>query len=236
MNGYAVTAQFYDVMADDQHSGVDAQIAAALAGLDTTAGPVADIGAGTGLTTRVIATTLPDAEILAIEPDAAMRPALTARVWSDLDLRRRVSILPMGIMDAPLPATIAGAVLSASLVHFSPEERVRLWALLADRLVAGGRVIVEVQCPLAVAIPEMQMGSGRVGRVEYEGRVSAELLDEQRQRWCVTYRTVLDGRELACDRATYDCWTISADQIAAEATAAGLVGRSDGELVILEPR
>jgi len=236
MNGYAVTAQFYDVMADDQHSAVDTQIAAALTGLDTTAGPVVDIGAGTGLTTRVIATTLPDADIFAVEPDPSMRCALMARVWSAPDLRRRVSIIPMGIMDAPLPATIAGAVLSASLVHFSPKERAKLWALLANRLVAGGRVIAEVQCPYAVAIPQMQMVGSRIGRVEYEGQASAELLDEQRQRWCVTYRSVLDGKELACDSATYDCWTISADKIVAEASAAGLVGRADGNLVILDLR
>lgn len=75
MSGYAITAQFYDAMAGELHAAVDARIAAALAGFETDGAPVIDIGAGTGLTTRVIARALPEAGILAIEPDPAMRPA-----------------------------------------------------------------------------------------------------------------------------------------------------------------
>lgn len=98
MTGYAVTAQYYDPLAATGHAEVDAQIAAALAGLETKAGPVLDIGAGTGLTTALIAASLPEAEVWAIEPDPAMRPALMTRVWNDPDLRRRVTILPFAAL------------------------------------------------------------------------------------------------------------------------------------------
>ncbi|MEO1367482.1 MAG: class I SAM-dependent methyltransferase, partial [Acidobacteriota bacterium] len=124
---YAITAQFYDAVAADQRAAVDAEIATALRGLDVRSGPVVDVGAGTGLSTRLIARALPEAEVLAVEPDPAMRAALMTRIWSDPDLRARVSIVPSDLSSAPLPAVIAGCVASASLVHFDPPRRRALW-------------------------------------------------------------------------------------------------------------
>lgn len=234
-SGYAITAQYFDAMAGEAHAGVDAQIAEALAGLDAAPGPVIDVGAGTGLTSRVIASALPQAEIWAIEPDPAMRPALMTRVWSDLDLRRRVTILPMTALEAPLPPVIAGAVLSASLVHFSPEDRRRLWTLLRSRLAASGRIVVELQCPEAVDLPETVMANSRIGRILYEGRAQALRVAADRQLWRMSYRALLDGEEIAVERCDYECWTISADHLALEAAAAGLRARLNDPLVILEP-
>lgn len=233
MSAYAVTAQFYDAVTDDAHAAVDARIAAALAGLDTILGPVVDIGAGTGLTTRTIAAALPDAAIWAIEPDPAMRPALMTRIWSDLDLRSRVSIIPTAVADAPLPPVLAGAVLGASLVHFSPPERARLWTLLAERLQPNGRVVIEVQCPEAVALPERHMSSSRVGQVIYEGWASAEIIGDDRQRWRMTYRAMMGDTELARESTTFDCWAISAERIISEAADAALAGELVDDLVIL---
>lgn len=233
-SGYGVTAQYYDPLAETAHAEIDTRIGAALAGLAFKNGPVLDIGAGTGLTTRLIAATLPGAEIWAVEPDAAMRPALTTRVWSDATLRDRVTILPMGVLEAPLPKTISGAVLSASLVHFSPADRVRLWAELGERLAPKGRVIVEVQCPEAIDIPSTLMARARIGRIEYEGWAAAKRLDHDRQLWRMTYRACLEGQEITRDIGEYVCWTISADQVVREADAAGLGARIDGPLVIME--
>lgn len=234
MSGYAITARYYDPMASAAHAHVDERIAQALAGLDTAAGPIVDIGAGTGLTTALIAGTLPAAEVVAVEPDPAMLPALMTRVWADPDLRQRVTILSRDILDAPLPDRIAGAVLSASLVHLGPPERARLWPMLAERLAPDGRIVVEVQCPSAEDIAEVGMASAQVGRVTYRGSVQASRIGPDRQRWRMTYRADLEGRTLACDTATYDCWTISADQILEEAALTGLSGRVADELVILE--
>lgn len=234
-DGYAITAQFYDAVADDAHAVIDGQIQAALAGLDTRAGPILDIGAGTGLTTRVIAAALPEAEIFAIEPDAAMRSALMTRVWSDDDLRRRVSILPMGILDCPLPDVISGAVLSASLVHFSPETRARLWKTLASRLAPGGRVVVEVQCPISCDIGETCMSTTSVGRMTYEGWASARRIDSNRQHWTMTYRTVMNGIELRRDQAEYLCWAVSAEAIIGEAMELSFRATGTASLIVLEP-
>lgn len=233
MTGYAITARYYDAMASVAHAGVDRRIAAALAGLDSTVGPIIDVGAGTGLTTTLIAATLPGAEIFAVEPDPAMLPALMTRVWSNPDLRTHVTILPFGIDDAPLPERIAGAVLGASLVHFSPEERARLWPLLKARLVNGGRIVVEVQCSGAGDMQETEVATVQVGRMTYRCLAAAQNIGPDRQRWDMTYKGTLGGRELVCDRTSYDCWAISAETIIREAKSANLSGSVQDDIVIL---
>lgn len=114
MTAYAVTAQFYDALRDPAHEIIHTRIAAALARRRLGDHPLIDIGAGTGLTTLAVAKAVPHIEILALEPDPAMRPALMTRVAADPDLRRRVSILPTSVLDAPLSATISAAIASAS--------------------------------------------------------------------------------------------------------------------------
>jgi trans-aconitate methyltransferase len=234
MSSYAITAQYYDVMAADQHARVDAQIAAMLHGFDTSAGPFVDIGAGTGLTTRVIASALPDAEILAVEQDPSMRAALMTRVCSDSDLRRRVTILPMSILDASLPASISGAVMSAALVHFNSDERALLWRVLARHLAPNGRIVLEIQCPEAIDIPETRMATGRIGRVDYEGYARATRLDDERQSWAITYRALMDGVEIEKQTAHFVCHAANGSRVIEEAAAAGLIGRIDGDLVVLQ--
>ena len=236
MTGYSVSAQYYDPLMSATHADVYRRIAAALMNMDVTAGPVVDIGAGTGLSTALIASTLPAAEILAVEPDAAMRPALMARAWADAGLRVRVSILPFDIFSAPLPERIAGAVLSASLVHFAPPERARLWPLLAGRLAPEGRIIVEVQFPESEDVPETDMAQAQLGRVVYRASATAERIAADRQNWTMKYRALLDGREIACETTRYECWTISADRVLAEARAAGLSGRITEDIVVLQHR
>ena len=234
MTGYAVTAQFYDPLASATHADIDRQIAAALHGLDVAYGPVIDVGAGTGLTTELIVKSLPTAQVWAIEPDATMRAALMTRVWNDLDLRERVTILPSGMMDAPLPDQIAGAVFSASLVHFGPNERERLWLLLAGRLATPGKIVIEIQCPEAIDMAEKEIGEFKIGQISYRSFGSAKRIEPCRQRWQMTYRGYLNNSEVTCEVATYDCWTISEDKVLEEAKAVGLAGCVVDNLVLLE--
>jgi len=88
---------------------------------------------------------------------AARRPR-----WSDPDLRRRVSILPQPLLAAPIPSVIAGAVASVALVHFDPQQRANLWALLSNRLSPTGRAVLEVQCPVAQDMAEARIASAQV--------------------------------------------------------------------------
>ncbi len=234
MAGYAVTAQYYDAMTAQHPAAMHGRMAEALAGFSTQGHPVIDIGAGTGLATFAVARALPDAEIFAIEPDPAMRPALMSRVWADEDLRRRVTILPMAVLDAPLPPVVSVAVASASLVHFDRHERQALWALLSNRLAENGRILVDIQCPVADDMAEMRIMTSRVGRMDYEAWAAAERLADERQRWRMTYVSRLDGVEMDRQSTSFDCWVFSGDQLLAEVAAHGLVGREDKGLVTLQ--
>lgn len=233
MNAYAVTAQFYDAMAGAAHADVDLAIANAIRGVETQGLPIVDIGAGTGLTTQAVAKALPETEILAIEPDPAMRAALLTRVLSDPDLRHRVTILPCDLLSSPLPAQIAGAVAGASLVHFAPSQRRALWALLADRLSSNGLAVLEVQCPAAETIEEQRVATAQVGKVVYECWAAAWRIDDQRQGWRVRYVSRLSDLELDRQEAEYQCWVASPDRLMAEVQVVGLEGSLSGDLLLL---
>lgn len=236
MTGYSVTAQFYDAIATGPADATHVRISEALAGRSLSAYPIVDIGAGTGLTTQAIALAVPDAEIFAVEPDPAMRAALMTRVCSSPDLRRRVSVVPKSIFDAPLPRTIAAAVASASLVHFSPEDRKRLWSLLARHLADDGCALIEIQCPIAQQIANTCMATTLIGRVAYEGWAQAERAGENRLRWQMTYIARVGDEEIDRQTTEFVCWTASAEDVISEASVFGLMGHADGFLVTLRPR
>lgn len=233
MSVYAGSAAFYDAIAAAAHATVDAQIAEELCSIDLPRAPVVDIGAGTGLSTQVIASALATVSIFAVEPDPAMRAALMTRVWSQPALRHRVSILPMGLFDAPLPQRVSAFVASASLVHFSPRDRHRLWALIARHLATGGCALLEIQCPEARDVAETVIATTRVGEVRYTALAAAEALDSARQRWRVDYRASLEGAEIDRHSCEYVCWVASAEEVLAEAAGYGLEGREKGGLVVL---
>lgn len=236
MSAYASTAPFFDALAGDEHCQLNERIAAELEAVDVSTNPIVDIGAGTGLTTRAIARVCPAANILALEPDAAMLPALMATVCADEDLRRRVSILPMAIADAPLPSTIAAVAMAATLVHFSPDARIGLWELLASRLQADGVAVFDIQCALAQDIAEFCVARATVGRIEYESWAAATRLDEQRLMWRLRYSARLDGMEIDRREAQYPCWVASVEKIVSEVEAAGLRASVADNLVALRPR
>lgn len=67
---YAVTAEFYELTAAGHWEALRPALATALKSAVVEAGPVLDLGAGTGLSTVAIA----------VEPSAAMRAALGVRL------------------------------------------------------------------------------------------------------------------------------------------------------------
>jgi len=167
---YTSTAEFFDLVAAEHTATSSAPaVAVALAGLDVSAGPIVDLGAGTGLVTEAVARALPEARVLAAEPSVGMRAVLTSRMLDDPDLQSRVTVTDGAAPDLDLPERISAAVLCGVLGHLDPDQRRRLWKRLLDRLAPGGRIVVELmQCATPVELPETRLASTVVGRCRYE--------------------------------------------------------------------
>lgn len=167
---YTPSAEFFDLVAAEHTATASAPaVAALLADADLSTGPVVDIGAGTGLVTEAVARARPDAEILACEPAVGMRAVLTSRVFSDPDLRSRVTVTADAAPDLDLPDRVSVVLLCGVLGHLDPDGRARLWRRLDRRLAPGGLVVVELmQFDEPLALPETRLATATAGRHRYE--------------------------------------------------------------------
>jgi SAM-dependent methyltransferase len=227
MEFYERTGEYVAVLLGTAWEAMRPALTAALEGLDPAAGPVVDVGAGTGLGTEVIARALPDAEILAVEPDRALRTALLARVVADADLRARVTVLDATLLDAPLPDQIGAVVAMNVIGHFTAADRDRIWALLARRLAPGGRMVLNLYPPTRPEeVPEAAMGDVLVGRRRYSGTAAARPAGADAVTWEMNYRVEQDGEPVTEFRAA-DLWHVfSPEDLAAEVAAHGLTCRA----------
>ncbi|AWL41535.1 MULTISPECIES: Gfo/Idh/MocA family oxidoreductase [unclassified Streptomyces] len=167
---YSPSAEFFDLVAAEHTATASAPaIAALLADADLSTGPVVDIGAGTGLVTEAVARARPDAEIVACEPSVGMRAVLTSRVFSDPDLRSRVTVTADAAPGLDLPDRISAVLLCGVLGHLDAPARALLWRRLNHRLAPGGLVVVELmgfEEPLT--LPETRLATATAGRHRYE--------------------------------------------------------------------
>lgn len=169
-SSYTPSAEFFDLVAAEHTATASAPaISALLADADLSIGPVVDIGAGTGLVTEAVARARPDAEILACEPAVGMRAVLTSRVFSDPDLRSRVTVTADAAPDLELPDQVSVVLLCGVLGHLDADGRARLWRRLSRRLAPGGLVVVELmQFEEPLTLPETRLATATAGRHRYE--------------------------------------------------------------------
>jgi SAM-dependent methyltransferase len=234
---YDVGAEYYDALSAQWWEPIRPALAAALGGIDPAAGPVVELGAGTGLATEVIADVLPAATIVAVEPSTAMRAVLTARVVRSSDLAARVTIVETDRdIDTDVADTRWGGFVAVNMIgHLSPDERRSLWATVAARLAPGATVVIG---PPPMARPEQlsqrRWGESRLGRHRYEVWSSAEPTGPANVRWHMTWR-VFDSDRLVTERhAVNDMWTVSEPDLRGELAAAGLmVTGTEAEFTVL---
>ncbi|MFH8442077.1 Gfo/Idh/MocA family oxidoreductase [Streptomyces sp. NPDC018026] len=169
-SSYTPSAEFFDLVAAEHTATASAPaVAALLADADLSGGPVVDIGAGTGLVTEAVARARPDAEILACEPAVGMRAVLTSRVFSDPDLRSRVTVTADAAPDLELPDRVSAVLLCGVLGHLDADGRARLWRRLNRRLAPGALVVVELmQFEEPLTLPETRLATATAGRHRYE--------------------------------------------------------------------
>lgn len=227
------TAEFYELLATAHWERTGLELLDLLDGVDPTAGPIVDVGAGTGIGLPYLRAAVPDADLYAIEPSKSMRTALHTRLLLDPSLAGRVTVDPRPLADA-LPEHASAVVLSAVLGHLDRSERSLLWRYAAERMPAGAPVVVEILPPYRPIVVEPTLyRSLQVGRFTYEGWQSGEPDDDRTMRWVMTYR-VLDGDTLVSEQSvtsTYRCW--SPDDVRREIEPHGLTMTEHGDAVVV---
>lgn len=221
---YDHSGQFIDPMITGwwEHHGTT--VADALRELPAAAGPVIDAGAGGGLGTRLIARTLPQAHVLAIEPSPPLRSVLLSRVFEDPDLRLRVTVDGDDLLSARLPNRLGGVVAANLIGHFSPRERDRLWEDLAARLAPGAFVLLNLPAPVEPErVERTRMAELRIGERHYIGWAEAEPVGTERITWRMTYQIHEGDRLVSRDEIHYAWWTLSEQALRTEATPHGLL-------------
>lgn len=235
---YEQVAEYYDLMALERWQQLGPALLAAFAGVDPAAGPLLDLGAGTGLITVALADALPGMAIVAVEPSRAMRTALIARLVTRADLPGRITVFPADFATVELPPRLGGAVALGMLGHLAHAERRALWRVLAERLAPGAPAVIEIQPPSRpVPVPLARFTHIRVGEHDYEGWARAEPVGPDRLRWTMTYRT-LHGDRLIDERVAESVFlTLGADEMEDEARAAGLIHErtAEGLLILRAP-
>ncbi|GAA5040044.1 thiazolinyl imide reductase [Thermocatellispora tengchongensis] len=215
---YTPTAEFFDLAASGHVTGGTAlAVVDALKGIDPGRGPIVEIGAGTGLITRALAKALPDAEIVAAEPAAGMRAVLTSRVFSDEDLRHRVTVTDQSAPDLDLPGVISAAVVCGVAGHLDASGRATLWRRLAERLAPGGVIVVELMSmDRPGSLPPTRLARESVGRQTYEWWFSGEPAGGDLMRLRTTWRVYRDGELVREVGDAYDWHAFGLDRVERE--------------------
>jgi SAM-dependent methyltransferase len=221
---YEESGEFLDVLSGPAWQMLREPVRAALRGTVAHAGPVLDVGAGTGLGTAVLAEACPGSPVLAIEPSPVLRAVLLSRVASDAALRERVTVVASDALSAVLPDRL-DAVLAINMIgHLAPHERRTFWERVAARLAPGAPLVVNLQPPAEpVAVGYTTFGTVQVGGHTYEGGGGAEPSGPGMVTWRMRYR-VLDAAGAVVQERTVDYpWhVISVADLLDELTDAGL--------------
>ena len=230
----SATAEFYDLLATAHWEEFGPQLDDLLAGVDAAAGPVLDVGSGTGVGLPYVRRAVPGVRIHAIEPSKAMRTALHSRLALDPELRDVTTVDPRPLADARLPDRASAVLASAALGHLGDDERRLLWRYAASAVVPGGPTVVEVLPPhRAEAFELTRYRALRVGDFVYEGWQEGHPLDDRTMQWRMMYR-VLDGDEVVAEyavAATWRCFSVA--DVQAEVAEFGLILEERGDAVVL---
>lgn len=220
---YEATATAYDLFNSSFRTDQIATLEALLPRLRPAAGPILDVGAGSGLNTEWLLTTLPDAEVVALEPSRAMRSLALGRLAGHPEWFPRVTVRTEDFFSAPLPGTLGGAVALGVLGHFDPGERAAVLAELAARLQPGAAALIDLQKPeTPKRVEPFEFVIATIGQLNYRGIGEGWPAGDERMLWKMSYLT-LDGERIVVeDTAEFVYHHPSPQTLAAETAQVGL--------------
>ncbi|RKS09149.1 hypothetical protein DFP74_4878 [Nocardiopsis sp. Huas11] len=220
---YAHSAEFIDVMIAGWWEAFGGHVAEAVASMKGAEGPVIDVGAGGGAGTRVLLDTLPEAEVIAVEPAPGLRAVLLSRAADPVWSGGRVTVDGEDLLSARLPERFGGLLAMNVLGHFTPLQRARIWEMLAQRLAPGSVALVNLLPPQEpTTVERTMMSEFTVGRRDYRGWSAAEPTGPESVRWSMTYEVYEGGERVRSTDVDYDWWVLTGEGLRAEAARHGL--------------
>ncbi|MFF5158144.1 class I SAM-dependent methyltransferase [Streptomyces sp. NPDC000348] len=227
---YERSAEYLDILIAESWEPLAPALADVLTRVGAGTGAVVDLGAGSGRGVRVICDALPRVPVFAVEPSAAMRAVLLARVHEDGELRERVTVVPGDCASADWPDGVRAVVALNMIGHLPPGQRRALWDRAARQLAPGGALVFNLTPPFApVEVERVRMARVVIGELEYEGWASARPTGADEITWRMDYGVLRRGRPLGGTSVEYRWWVATEDALAAEAAGAGLVLRRAGD-------
>ncbi|MDZ5078839.1 class I SAM-dependent methyltransferase [Nesterenkonia sp. HG001] len=185
---------------------------------------VADIGAGTGLSTRLLAGCFPG-RLAAVEPSALMRTGLLTRISDDAALAARVSVIAGTAPSAlnQLPGPLDGFLCAHMLGHLESTERGALFRALSRRLAPGGVGIVTAPRLRPEPSGEPMVHTRRLGGLDYVARYHHQDAEDGTENTPWQRYEVRDGETLLRSLEASSRWrTVTQGQLAEEARPAEL--------------
>lgn len=220
---YRAAASAYDLYAASSRAGQLAALDRWMPQLDSSHGPVLDIGAGSGANLAYVLDSRSDVSMWAIEPSGAMRALALAKIAERPEWFDRVTLWPDDFFSSPLPHRIGGALLLGAIGHFDPGERAAVFAELAMRLPSGGATLLDLQDPPDRARTEpYDVTVATIGEITYRSIAECWALEGERSRWKISYLTLADDRVLTEDTVEHDLHYPTPDTVAADAARVGL--------------
>lgn len=219
---YQGAAEFHDLFMVEPWERLRVHVRTAFAQLGPAA-TILDLGAGTGMGTRVIAAES-SASISAIEPSRIMRTALILGVASDAGLSERVTVIAGAAPTAveQYDGQIDGFVCAHLLGHLDDDERARTFAALRS-LMSPQAVGLITTPPDTKPDPDQvaaRLEHRRIGRYDYSARYRRE---PDGEGFVVEYRVARADTVLRVE--TYpEAWALPPrNELVAEIDDAGLV-------------
>ncbi|MBD8020420.1 class I SAM-dependent methyltransferase [Brevibacterium gallinarum] len=122
----------------------------------TSAGPIVEFGAGSGIGTTHLHERFPHADLIACEPDAIMRTVLFGRPGAGARMRERVTVVPLPVAgehaaelraQLPAPGSVPVILVAHVLGILDAEARALLWQLIAETLSPAGIALITAGSP-----------------------------------------------------------------------------------------
>lgn len=227
---YRATASAYDLFSAPYRAAQLAALSEALPDFHPDAGPILDIGAGSGASSAHVLERLPAARVIALEPSAAMRSLALGRIAGHPEWFPRITVRPEAFFDADLPDRIGGAIALGVLGHFDTGERQALLAELARRLPSGAAILVDLQDPQRPErVEPYEFTAATVGGIVYRGIAEAWPVDDETMRWRMSYLAVDGERVLTEDTVEHVYRHPGATRFRRECEDAGFDPRRQGD-------